>query len=156
MVKDALTSTHVGLTSVMAVTPSFFLARSAETLAPFESPVGFLSAFSSTSNAATSSSHQCLVQQDVVLPAYPRKHLVNAHGCLQFNKPGSKRIMSLNSSDTLDEQRRLGRVSEPVVRDGNVNGLLGCHTGLARTTTQRKQNSSYWLRATTLYREVCI
>jgi hypothetical protein len=57
----------------MAVTPSFFLAKSAETSAPSESPVEDLSAFNSVSNAATSSSHQCLVQQDVVLPAYPRE-----------------------------------------------------------------------------------
>lgn len=40
--------------------------------------------------------------------------------------------------------------------DSDPNGLLGCNAGLARTSAQRKQDSSYWLRATTLDREVSI
>ena len=82
--------------------------------------------------------------------------MVNTRRKLQLNEPISKRIMSLNPCGTSDEQRRLGRVSEPVVYNSDVDGLLGCHTGLAGTTAQRKQDIIFWFRAATLDREVNI
>jgi hypothetical protein len=78
IIEDALTSTDIKLTSVMAVTPSLFFARNAEIVpsASAESPTRFLSAFSSASKAETSSSHQCLEQQG--FPTDPKRNSVNA------------------------------------------------------------------------------